>query len=628
MVFPVTASWDHFATDACPWVMPACYLKVSNKWPGTLPHSRSTTFASSRSASESPSTTPAGRPSLSWWPCGSGCEELVSWRESRPIPCPHSEAWYNSPASPPTLTSLHGSSSWTLSWGLYTVGRATHIPGVSNRLPDELSWLWAPKPHPLPQPLQRVPPQRPPVRDRWFWKTPPGHQGTTCYGPGLRGWISVRSWVKRVVAVTRFRSLHGTRGFIVGPCSRVRLHHSPRDLHRQSPPVAPTLPHTTLWYQPSPMVLLWLLIAEGANGRRLVIANDPRALRSAVRELQGRVYAESSEGPHARELQTWADVVKATGRLDPWCLAPSILYDTSAALRTAGYRSLDGYLSAVKQELILNHGSLLGAFDIHSRRVKRAAARAAAASGSPAVLALRPSQRLGATISRWRTVPPTTVAHCLLLVDAQGNRGAQRCAPVCVLLVCRSVSGAAHKQDPLCGASHNQIPGICLCHWAKELVRTNCKSRSRAPLFPTSSANAATKLQVSSTVRQAAGLLSLPLETLTGACRYSSHTFQGHGSHAPRILWYRRMEDPAARPLGFQCCLEVHSALTVGPVPVAGCITRKRSSCGAEGNIGRQGKPCSVAGATLASGDSNSLQALIGNTAFLRGPGVWKTVSP
>ena len=223
---------------------------------------------------------------------------------------------------------------------------------------------------------------------------------------------------------------------------------------------------------------------------------------------------------------------------------------------------------------------------------------------------------------------PTKVAHCLLLVDAQGNRGVQRYAPVCVLLLCRSASGAAHQQDPFCGPSHNQIPGICLCHWAIELARTNSKSRSRALLFPTSSANAATKLQVSRTVRQAAGLLNLPLETLTGDCRHSSHTFQGQGSHVPRILWYRRMEDPAARPLGFPCCLEVQSALTVGPVPVAGCITRKRSSCGAEANIGRQGKPCSVGGATLASGDSNSLQALIGNTAFLCGRGIGKTFSP
>ena len=59
----------------------------------------------------------------------------------------------------------------------------------------------------------------------------------------------------------------GTRGFIVGP----RLHHSPRDLHRRSPQVAPTRPHTTLWYQPSPMVLLWLLITQNANNPRSLL---------------------------------------------------------------------------------------------------------------------------------------------------------------------------------------------------------------------------------------------------------------------------------------------------------------------------------------------------------------------
>ena len=273
---------------------------------------------------------------------------------------------------------------------------------------------------------------------------------------------------------------------------------------------------------------------------------------------------------------------------------------------------------------MLNHGSLPGAFDIHfsvrqpgyvGRRIKRQLFRSCASLN-------------GATISRGQTVPPTTVAHCLLLVDAQENRGVQRYAPVCVLLLCRSALGAAHKQKQFCGPRHNQIAGMCLCHEATELARTNSKSLSRALLFPTSSVNAVTKLQVSSAVRHAAGLLGLPLETLTGARRYSSHTFQGHGSHVPRILWYRRIDDSAARPFGFPCCVEVRAALTVGPVPVAGCITGKRSSGGAEANIGSLGKPCSVAGAMLAFGDSNSLPAPVGNTAFLRGGGIGKTVSP
>ena len=98
----------------------------------------------------------------------------------------------------------------------------------------------------------------------------PGHHLSRTWSSRL-GLCSLSGQVGRGSPQVRLTACHpGTRGFIVGPCSRVRLHHSPRDLHRPSPPVAPT-PHTTLWYQPSAMVLLWLLIAEGANGRRSLL---------------------------------------------------------------------------------------------------------------------------------------------------------------------------------------------------------------------------------------------------------------------------------------------------------------------------------------------------------------------
>ena len=45
-----------------------------------------------------------------------------------------------------------------------------------------------------------------------------------------------------------------------------------------------------------------------------------------------------------------------------------------------------------------------------------------------------------------------------------------------------------------------------------------------------SSGNVATKVQVSSTVRQAASLLGMPLDTLTVALRHSGHTFRATGA--------------------------------------------------------------------------------------------------
>ena len=63
---------------------------------------------------------------------------------------------------------------------LYTVGVAVHIPGVSNKLPDDLSRMWAPTPHQFPDELQGVPEHTAPPRDRHFWKSAvPKHRGGT-----------------------------------------------------------------------------------------------------------------------------------------------------------------------------------------------------------------------------------------------------------------------------------------------------------------------------------------------------------------------------------------------------------------------------------------------------------------
>ena len=66
--------------------------------------------------------------------------------------------------------------------------------------------------------------------------------------------------------------------------------------------------------------------------------------------------------------------------------------------------------------------------------------------------------------------------------------------------------------------------------WATELARTSGKSLASAPLFPASSGNVATKVQVSSAVCQVARLLGMPLETLTGVRRYFGHTFRATGA--------------------------------------------------------------------------------------------------
>ena len=54
--------------------------------------------------------------------------------------------------------------------GLYKLGIASHISGVSNKLPEDLSRMWAPDPHAFPNDLRSVPEAIAPARDAHFWK--------------------------------------------------------------------------------------------------------------------------------------------------------------------------------------------------------------------------------------------------------------------------------------------------------------------------------------------------------------------------------------------------------------------------------------------------------------------------
>ena len=110
---------------------------------------------------------------------------------------------------------------------------------------------------------------------------------------------------------------------------------------------------------------------------------------------------------------------------------------------------MDGYLSAVRQELVLNHGS--GAFDIQECGMQRAWTAAGVSTG---VSALRRAQRLrGSTGLEGPCHPPTAVTHYLLLVNAQA-------------LQCVSFSGAAHVVLPTSTSDCNQVFGMRMCQFA------------------------------------------------------------------------------------------------------------------------------------------------------------------
>ena len=106
------------------------------------------------------------------------------------------------------------------------------------------------------------------------------------------------------------------------------------------------------------------IAAYGRGSKRLAlqIAADPEQSSAAEDELRGRIFAKTSTAPLAMKLETWKDIAIAAGIADPFALDEDILYKVSAILWKSNYRSIDGYLSAVKQELTLLHGSLPQAF--------------------------------------------------------------------------------------------------------------------------------------------------------------------------------------------------------------------------------------------------------------------------
>ena len=73
--------------------------------------------------------------------------------------------------------------------GLYTIGVATHIPGVANKLPDALSRMWAPVPYAFPRELVGVAEDEAPPRGAAFWRTSaPRHRAGRAFGGrGRRG---------------------------------------------------------------------------------------------------------------------------------------------------------------------------------------------------------------------------------------------------------------------------------------------------------------------------------------------------------------------------------------------------------------------------------------------------------
>ena len=179
--FPLTEQWaeagTYIATDACPWGMGGVLFQrhVPVAWFATpLTHWDLRRFQASRGEPKHNTTWEALALLLAirlWLP---GTHVLARIRSDSLSAL---RSMVKLASSSPALNLIARELALDAVQGLYTIGMATHIPGVSNILPDDLSRMWAPQPHAFPPALQGVPECVPQDRSPDFWKsTSPKHR--------------------------------------------------------------------------------------------------------------------------------------------------------------------------------------------------------------------------------------------------------------------------------------------------------------------------------------------------------------------------------------------------------------------------------------------------------------------
>lgn len=288
--------------------------------------------------------------------------------------------------------------------------------------------------------------------------------------------------------------------------------------------------------------------AYGRGSKRLAlqIAGNPEQRVQATAGLMDQVYAKTSKGAVAVKLKTWVDVATKAGFADPLALDADMLYDISAILWKAGFRSLDGYLSAVRQQLIIIHGDLPESFGIHFKRISRAAARGRGPAKQSSELPferfleidddMEPLSvdgpchpRRFAIIASWWMLREIEAANLTLdCVSFPASNVTQLLLPASK--ADSSGKGTARSLGCSCASTP---PGLCPFHLVKaqaEWVRNRAGAEHSSPFFPAATGRAIKKTDSGMLAARFAGKLGLPTMTPTGAPRYSGHSYRVTGA--------------------------------------------------------------------------------------------------
>lgn len=264
-------------------------------------------------------------------------------------------------------------------------------------------------------------------------------------------------------------------------------------------------------------------------------------------ELQDRVYSKTNKHTVATKLDTWTQVAIAAGFKDPFSTDIKMIYDVAAVLWKSGYRSIDSYLAVARHEMIMQHGSIPDSLLLHFKRISRAAARgrgpAKQATELPFLRLLEVEDsvtplaaggpchpRRFAIISSWWMLREIEASNltlgCVQLAD--------NIAHISLPSSKTDTSGQGTTRS-LCCTCSSLSPLLCPYHvlqsqvlWISSLSPPSGSS----PLFPASHSGdaVATKKAIVQTILNLAQGLNLPLHTLTGAARFTGHSFRVTGA--------------------------------------------------------------------------------------------------
>jgi hypothetical protein len=294
--------------------------------------------------------------------------------------------------------------------------------------------------------------------------------------------------------------------------------------------------------------------SRGDRSLALRIASDPSALASAISALDANVHARSSSSARANKSCTWSDLAVAAGFRDPFRLSPELVKAVTAAMRSAGYRSIDSYVCIAKQEHVDRYGDIDMQLALTCTRCIRSCKRGKGPPRKTEGLPLLRLSELEEDAGPWIADGPLFPRRLLVI------GGWFMCREIEISTITLSGVSFSFSSDAVssvtlslqatkndfealgssrtlacsCAATPQNLCPACIAHaqyrFAFRAATLQGKDIEDFPLFPTKAAVPPSKKAIVETIRHCAVLLGLPTKRDDGSFLHSGHDMRPMGA--------------------------------------------------------------------------------------------------